>query len=498
MLIDQVQLEAILAQADRLGLRLIAGPDHGIPVSRVEIAALDALENVPTGSFVIAAPAAGREPSAYHFDIAVRQAVAREFTALVVTGGYRIPETARLLATRAGLPLLTTDSPGASELGVVIDRIVRGGASESLARAEFAMQEVAAAAAAHPGRSREAILAAATRALGTELRIDDSTVEWTEPDAVCIGEVPVGRLVAGSTDAAVHLAIPVIATILSRSLQHEVRDRFAPIRSRADLILELLFAESARVDGFAADAVRLGLPLQLSHVVGWLRPTHAADPEARPSAALQSAVELFALQLVEDRPEQWHVATWHDDVVLVASEEHGAGDHQRRLRDVAGAVREHAGAIAGDAWLYTLGLGTPQMGPSGLRQSAAEARIAAESAIAGGRAGVVQVTDVTGLRRVLLDFYASPLSRRLLDDVLAPLDALGPERSATAVRTLLAYLGHRNSLARAGRELTLHPNAVNYRIRRIETRLGLDLDDPDNRFTLELACRVRLLGSQAR
>lgn len=499
MLIDQVLLDHILAQGDRLGLRLVAGSPAGVPVSRVEIGALDALETVPPQALVIAAPLTGREPSPYQFDIAVRQAVAREFSALIVTGGYRLPDTARLVADRAGLPVIVTDTRAASELGVVLDRLVRGGAAEALARAEFAIEEVGAVAARRPVRAREEILGAASRALGTEVRLDErAIVDWTEPDAVCIGEVAVGRLVAATSDSAVQHAIPVIASILSRALQHELRDRYAPIRSRADLILELLVADSARVDGYAAEAVRLGLPLQLSHVVGWLRPTHVTDAEARPPAALQSAIELFALQLVDGRPETWHVATWHDDVVLIASEEHGAGDHQRRLRDVAEEVRAHAGVVAGADWVYTLGLGTPQIGPSGLRQSAAEARISAESAIAAGRAGSVQVTDVTGLRRVLLDFYASPLSRRLLDDVLAPLDALGPEKAATAVRTLLAYLGHRNSLARAGQELTLHPNAVNYRIRRIEQTLGLDLDDPDNRFALELACRVRSLGALRR
>lgn len=499
MLINQVLLDDILAQGERLGLRLVAGFRTDVPVTRVETAALDALDAVTPETLVVAAPPLGRVPSPYQFDIAVRQAVAREFTALIITGTSSLPDTARLVADRRGMPVLLADARSPAELGVVLDRIVRGGAAESLARAEFAIDEVGAVAARHPVDARAEILATASRALGTELTLDEGVVvDWTQPDAVCIGEVPVGRLVAATADPAVQHAIPVIASILSRALQHELRDRYAPIRSRADLILELLFAESARVDGFAAEAVQLGLPLQLSHVVGWLRPTHVTDPTARPPAALQSAIELFALQLVDGRPEQWHVALWHDDIVLVTSEEHGAGDHQRRLRDIAEEVRAHATAIAGSDWVYTLGLGAPQLGPSGLRQSAAEARISVESAIAAGRAGTVEVTDVTGLRRVLLDFYASPLSRRLLDDVLAPLDALGPERAATAVQTLLAYLGHRNSLVRAGQVLTLHPNAVNYRIRRIEQTLGLDLDDPDNRFALELACRVRSLGSQRR
>nr|WP_236720136.1 helix-turn-helix domain-containing protein [Rathayibacter sp. VKM Ac-2630] len=41
--------------------------------------------------------------------------------------------------------------------------------------------------------------------------------------------------------------------------------------------------------------------------------------------------------------------------------------------------------------------------------------------------------------------------------------------------------------------LLLHPNAVNYRVRRIEQSLELDLEDPDTRFALELACRLRIM-----
>jgi DNA-binding PucR family transcriptional regulator len=190
----------------------------------------------------------------------------------------------------------------------------------------------------------------------------------------------------------------------------------------------------------------------------------------------------------------WHLAFLQDDLMLVCTEEHGAADHQRRVREVAVCIQEQARVLAGPGWEYTLGLGTPQLGALGLRQSAAEARIAAESAIAAGRLGGVELTDVTGLRRVLLDVYASPISRDLLHDIIRPLDAMGPERALTAVRTLQSYLAHEGSLVHTGRELTLHPNGVGYRLRQIRELLDIDLDDPDVRFAVELACRVRLLG----
>ncbi|MCW4385360.1 helix-turn-helix domain-containing protein [Salinibacterium sp. SYSU T00001] len=484
----------IFTQSTRLGLNHIAGPLAGTPITRVDVVELDALDALAEGTLAVIA--ATTDPAPYRIDIAIRQASARGLGGLLFTTGIRLTETAVVLATRGGMPVFTAPGVKPSELAVTIDRILVGGASESMTRSAYAIERATEAAAEAEEAPIEAILAAAGDALGHRLTVDESApVAWSDSDAVCVGEVPIGRLVADGDDPAVAIALPVIASIVSRSIYRQMRDRQAPRQSRADLIVELVLAESSRVEGFTGQAAALGLPLQLSHVVGWIKPTHRADSTRRPPHSVEPALELFALELVDHRDEMWHVAFIRDDILIVSTEEHGAGHHQRRLREVATEIRDHARTLAGESWEYTLGLGTPQSGASGLRQSAAEARVAAESAIAAGRAGAVEVTDVTGLRRVLLDFYASPISRNLLDDVLHPLDALGRERSTTAVRTLLAYLSHRNSLAQAGRELTLHPNAVAYRLKRIREALQVDLDDPDTRFAVELACRVRLLGA---
>ena len=482
----------LLVHADRLGLHHVAGPAVGPAITRVEIAELETVDSLSSGTLVVLPVSARFEP--YRLDIAVRQASARGLAALVFLTDLRLPDTAVLLAERGGVTILTAPGAGASDLAFALDRIVSGGASETMTRAAFMIEQATRAAAGMQGRDE--VLEAASAAAGVRLTlVEDPSVAWTDGDAVCIGDVPIGRLVPERDDPAVAIALPVIASVLSRALQREMRERFAPTQSRADLIVELVLAESSRVEGFIGQAARLGLPLHLSHVAGWLKPAQRSGAGRRPSTTVQPALELFALQLIDGRDELWHIAFIQDDALILSTEEPGAGDHQRRLREVATAIQAHASALAGPEWEYTVGLGTPQTGPSGLRQSAAEARVAAESAIAAGRGGSVEVTDVTGLRRVLLDFYASPISRSLLHDILLPLDDWGPERATTAARTLLSYLGHRNSLGMAGRELNLHPNGVAHRIKRIRAALDIDLDDPDVRFAVELACRVRLLGA---
>lgn len=489
----QYAVTDLLADAPRLGIRLVAGPAADRAIERVDLVPLGQLDTVPEGTLVIVPDE--EQPAPYRIDVALRQAGARGIAGLVFPTALRLAETATVLALRSGMPVFEAPGMKAPEIAKTIDRVLSAGETAAMLRGARAV-EAATAVAGAPDSTLDDVLAAAGTALGDELRlVVDPSATWTDPTAVCIGEVPIGRLSPSVDDAASTIALPVIAALLSRMAQQQSRDRFAPTRSRADLLVELILAESARVEGFVSQAARLGLPLPLSHVVAWLSPAHPSDPLARAPRSAQPAVELYALQLVESRDEMWHAVFLQDDLMLVCTEEHGSSDHQRRVREVAVLIQERAHALAGSGWEYTLGLGTPQLGALGLRQSAAEARLAAESAIAAGRLGSVALTDVTGLRRVLLDIYASPISRDLLDDVLRPLDAMGAERTATAVRTLLSYLAHGGSLVHAGRDLTLHPNGVGYRMRRIRELLDVDLDDPEVRFAVELACRVRLLGA---
>ncbi len=488
----QYSIKDLRTDAERLGLSHQAGPVDDRAIERVDLVAVDALATTSAGTLVIVT--GDEQPPPFRIDVALRQASARRLAGVVFASDLVLPETAAVLAGRAGVPVFAAPGAKAADLAKAIDRAIAGGASEAMMRGALAVERATEAAAS--AGTADAILTTASAALGIRLDlVEDPSVSWSESDAVCIGEVPVGRVVASSPDAATGVAVPVIASLLSRAMQRSTRDRYASTQSRADLLIELVLAESSRVEGFVGQAARLGLPLQQSHVAAWLAPTSAADPQARAPRTVQPALELFALQLVEEREEMWHLAFLQDDLMLVCTEEHGAADHQRRVREVAVRIQEQAHLLSGPGWAYTLGLGTPQLGAIGVRQSAAEARIAAESAIAAGRLGGVELTDVTGLRRVLLDVYASPISRDLLHDILRPLDALEPERARTAVRTLQSYLANGSSLVHAGHELMLHPNGVGYRMRQIRERLDVDLDDPDVRFAVELACRVRLLGA---
>jgi DNA-binding PucR family transcriptional regulator len=102
--------------------------------------------------------------------------------------------------------------------------------------------------------------------------------------------------------------------------------------------------------------------------------------------------------------------------------------------------------------------------------------------------------DALGIQRILAEWLATDSARDTVSDLLAPIDALGPEKAAVAIETLHAYLDERGSLARAATLPNVHRNAVVYRIAKIRRLLPNDLDDSNERFALQLACRARLMS----
>ena len=102
--------------------------------------------------------------------------------------------------------------------------------------------------------------------------------------------------------------------------------------------------------------------------------------------------------------------------------------------------------------------------------------------------------DAVGLPPLLVDWLGSRAAQLSTQRLLAPFDALDDARAEAAVRTLSTYLDEHGSLTRSAERLHLHKNAVAYRMRRIREQLaGVDLDDPDRRLELQLACRAWLL-----
>lgn len=77
---------------------------------------------------------------------------------------------------------------------------------------------------------------------------------------------------------------------------------------------------------------------------------------------------------------------------------------------------------------------------------------------------------------------------------LAPLAALSEAKRAVLEETLLSWLLHWGQRTRIAAELSVHPQTVGYRVRRLRELFGNALEDPDARFNLEIALRARREG----
>lgn len=135
----------------------------------------------------------------------------------------------------------------------------------------------------------------------------------------------------------------------------------------------------------------------------------------------------------------------------------------------------------------SVGVGRPYEGLGGVRRSLLEASEASTIAQAGGEKLAVQHIDTLGIERVLYSWYSSAefvnFSRTLLGAILRV-------DGGELVRTLEVYLDNESSATITADVLGVHRNTIINRTARIKELISIDLDDPDQRLAVQLACRV--------
>jgi len=118
--------------------------------------------------------------------------------------------------------------------------------------------------------------------------------------------------------------------------------------------------------------------------------------------------------------------------------------------------------------------------------SFARARAALE--LGDGAPGLIAARDRAGELLLRSD---SRLAEELAADRLAPLAGLSGGSRARLTETLRAWLAEQGRLGPVAQRLGVHPQTARYRLGRLRELFGTALDDPDERFWLEVALRVR-------
>ncbi|GII95335.1 PucR family transcriptional regulator [Sinosporangium siamense] len=431
----------------------------------------------------------------YQLDILLRQAAAHGVRGVAIAqDSAPASSTALAIADRYAVTLLHyDDSAPVGSLVLGLAREIEGDADRAMQRLVTA--SAAAAELAARGGTPDEIVALIGDLVGAGLALSPA-----DPAPAPGGfPAPVVTAAGGATATpAAALAAALAQATVREALAAARHQNEAPLRSRAAVVSELLLTTRTPDELTLERARALGIHLDGVHTVV------ALDVEQAETLAVGDPVREFELieqitaaalgELHTDSP-RWHGTASGTRILLARS---------LPPADTAAPLARPAGPV--DALLERLkarfpelrfrcGVGMPHEGVQGLRRSAAEARSAVSAALSKGWIDKVVHVDEAGLRRMLLEFSASEASRALIDELLDPLDSLGPAKAKSFIETLEAYLACNGSFVETARRLYMHRNTVVYRIAKIGEALGTDFEDPDLRFALQLACRVRRLGS---
>jgi sugar diacid utilization regulator len=456
---------------------------------------------VPPNAIVLLTRAASTEVNTYRFDVALRLARPRRIGAFVLTAADvgRITPTSAAIADRSRIAILGTgDDVDLASLAVAIARELTGGADVALQRAGTAMRVIE----AHPADGRnEALLDHVGEALGVALSLVTEEPQAGPRRPVVVDGHLEGWVSApahrGDVGVAVDIVLHATADAIATALSRVGRAEEMPIQSREETLTELLATPADARSPVIRRARSLGLAIDGWHVATRLEFEELADLDAgQELSAYQERRRLArsALEAVRADGGTWHSARAGGALLLL-----------RMYREDPGLTAAAEVAKSMDRALVRLrsrlpvtlircGVGSAHPGPGGLVASVAEAKAATTAARVAGRDNAVVPFDSVGLRRTLVEWYASDTAREAVMTVLAPLVDLGGPRAERLIQTLHVYLDHQGSLTRTAQALNLHRNAVAYRVNQVFSILDVDQESPDDLLLLQLACRARELG----
>jgi hypothetical protein len=272
----------------------------------------------------------------------------------------------------------------------------------------------------------------------------------------------VGAITSPDIGPAATIATKIAAGLLSRLLTADERGMMRDAHSASSALSQLILCSESNVGVVSERAVEVGFQLNGWHCVSRLL-VDLPDTEDTP-VLIQEELHRLIARRGRSRGSAWTISRPDSSLVLVRTTRSNPGresDQPMQTAVVAmltEVISRHPGVR------FRVGVATPHEGALGLRTSAEEARIALASARVGMDPVSIGSFDALGIQRILAEWLATDSARDTVRDLLAPIDALGPDKAAVA------------------------------RIAKIRRLLPNDLDDSNDRFALQLACRARLMA----
>jgi purine catabolism regulator len=140
------------------------------------------------------------------------------------------------------------------------------------------------------------------------------------------------------------------------------------------------------------------------------------------------------------------------------------------------------------------GVGAPALDLADWRASFRQAGQALEMARRLGETKPLYYSDLS-VYRLLFQIEHSPELIAFQEETLGPL--LAHEGASELIHTLETYFSHNGNLSQTAEALFIHRNTLIYRMERIASITGMDLDNPENRLAIQLALRIyRMVGTK--
>ena len=282
------------------------------------------------------------------------------------------------------------------------------------------------------------------------------------------------------------------STILALELAKERAAAEVERRLRGDLVEEVLAGglETEEAERIARQAERLGHRLPQR---AWVVVLEADDDQTEAALAArgqQDRLDGALSGLVRSRlPGALTLVRSASAVFLVPDE---------LATDLAAVEKLGAQVLAAAAPVMkpgsaSVGIGNLANGVSELARSHVEARQALRlTRRAGGRGRVASYRSL-GAFRLLLEVQSPEALRRFVYELLGPLLDYAQSRDTPLLETLEALSAARWIRRAAARQLGVHINSMTYRVERIQTLTGLQLDDPETRVAISIALRARAM-----
>ncbi len=282
------------------------------------------------------------------------------------------------------------------------------------------------------------------------------------------------------------------STVLALEMSKERAAAEVERRLRGDLVEEVLAGglEADEAERVARQAERLGHRLPQRAWVLALEPDDDQTEAALAARGQQDRLDGALSGLVRSRlPGALTLVRSASAVFLVPDE---IATDLASVEKLAGQILAAAAPVMKPG-TASIGIGNMANGVSELARSHVEARQAVRlTRRAGGRGRVASYRSL-GAFRLLLEVQSPEALRRFVNELLGPLLQYAQSRDTPLLETLEALSSSRWIRRAASRHLGIHINSMTYRIERIQSLTGLQLDDPETRVAISIALRARAM-----